>query len=55
MIYASREKENERKGDRETERQSKREKERERGIYRVREKTDRGRGKVALSFGEFFN
>lgn len=41
--------------EREIERQSKREKERERGIYRVREKTDRGRARVALSFGEFFN
>lgn len=55
MIYASCEKENERKGDRETERDRAKERKRERGIYRVREKTDRGRGRVALSFGEFFN
>lgn len=41
--------------EREIERQRDREIERERGIYRVREKTDRGRGRVALSFGEFFN
>lgn len=43
--------------EREIERQRDRAKERkrERGIYRVREKTDRGGGRVALSFGEFFN